>query len=490
MIFPFYCMIAMAVSTAAPNQTISTSINKSIQEDLVNFSIVQNIDEEREDLLAEELFDNRIPIQRFISPYDAAADMPHNIGEFTHASGNWLGSRDFLDAHGIEFSTTYTSDIAGNPLGGKIPGGFTYCDNFSFGCFVETEKLFGWHGGYFMLSALQRDGESLSRKNIHNQFTVQQVAGGQTFRWYELSYQQDFWKDRFSLKAGRIAALDDFEVSPLYWLYMNNAIDGNIQALPINGKMSVYPATSWGSRLKINLTSTSALRFGIYQQEIPSVNGLYWNFYSRNGIIMMGQYSWEPEFYKPADASLLGSQAGSAHKAAFRKEEKKAKGLPGHYFMGSYYSSWEYRQFNSTVTTPNAYGFYWHADQMVYRPNLFSDAGLVLWSACSLSPQQNLSLLPFEVNTGAVYTGLIPGRINDNTILGAAYGKMSSSFADAEQAAGEGTPTYELMLELGYRINLTQYVYFQPDLQYIVNPRGLGSIPNALVIGAQMGVIF
>ena len=38
MTFPFYCMIAMAVSTAAPNQTISTSINKSIQEDLVNFS--------------------------------------------------------------------------------------------------------------------------------------------------------------------------------------------------------------------------------------------------------------------------------------------------------------------------------------------------------------------------------------------------------------------------------------------------------------------
>lgn len=47
--------------------------------------------------------------QRFRSPYDAMANMPHDIREFEHASGNWLGFRDQFDSHGVEFSVTYTS---------------------------------------------------------------------------------------------------------------------------------------------------------------------------------------------------------------------------------------------------------------------------------------------------------------------------------------------------------------------------------------------
>lgn len=461
--------------------------------------------DESSDELEEELFDNRSPIQRFISPYNAPADIPHNVSEFSHASGNWLGGRDFLDAHGIQFSTTYTSDLAGNPIGGKIPGGFTYCDNFTFGCLVETEKLFGWHGGYFMISTLQRDGTSLSRRNIGNQFTVQQIAGEDAFRWYELSYQQDFLRDRLSLKFGRLGALDDFDASTIYWLYMNNAINGNIQALPVDGKMSVYPIPSWGARLKYHFTPTTNMRLGIYQQTTPSINNLTWNFYPSDGIILMAQCAWDPKFMNTSsfpwsisqsDAPLT-SQKKSSLSSTTKKKEKKSmaetvlqKKFPGHYYMGGYYSTWEYRQFNNTSYVPNAYGFYWHADQTLYRPNPITDAGLVLWSVCSFSPQQNISLLPFQVNAGAVYTGLIPGRVNDNSIFGVAYGKMSSVFASEQEDLGNSYRTYELMYELAYRINITQFFYVQPDLQWVIHPRGNESIPNALVVGSQIGVIF
>jgi porin len=30
----------------------------------------------------------------------------------------------------------------------------------------------------------------------------------------------------------------------------------------------------------------------------------------------------------------------------------------------------------------------------------------------------------------------------------------------------------------------------QPDIQWVINPGGTGNIPNALVLGAQMGVTF
>jgi len=158
-------------------------------EEYATFPSAADVDQS---LFMDDMFNPEDAGNRFISSYDAMANMPHTIMEFEHASGNWGGGRDFLDHHGIEFSLTYTSDMTGNPVGGKNPYGFTYCDNIALGCLIQTEKLFGWRDGYFMMSTLQRNGLSLSQKNIGNQFTVQQVFGGETFHWYELSYEQKF----------------------------------------------------------------------------------------------------------------------------------------------------------------------------------------------------------------------------------------------------------------------------------------------------------
>jgi porin len=37
---------------------------------------------------------------------------------------------------------------------------------------------------------------------------------------------------------------------------------------------------------------------------------------------------------------------------------------------------------------------------------------------------------------------------------------------------------------------LNRAILFQPDLQYIIRPGGTGQIPNALVLGAEVGVNF
>ena len=464
------------------------------------------VPDESEAGIMEELFNPREPVHQSMSPYNNAIPIvPPTVKQYTRLSGNWLGERDLLDTKGINFSTIYTANIAGNPVGGKTPGGFTYCDNFSFGCLIETEKLFGWHGGYLLMSALQRDGYSLSQKNIGNVFAVQQVAGGQTFKWYQLNYQQDFWKDLMSFKFGRMGIKDDFAYSPLYWLYMNNGIDGSVKALNLDGRLAGIPSAVWGARYKVDLSSTTALRLGVYQQtsnQLPgaSVNGLNWNFYSDDGAVMLAQYTWSPEFCKPTrlpdtattdDGKNVVTSSGKAVPSdkSFKApvDVSQLKGLPGHYFMGGYYSTWQYPYpgFHNTATVPNAYGLYWHADQMVYRPNPINDAGLVLWTAYAIDPQPDIALLPFQANGGAIYTGLIPGRLNDFTIFGFAYG----NFSDSYQAATTYR-TYELMYELGYRINFTKFAYFQPDLQWIINPNGTDSIPNALVLGAQMGLVF
>ena len=198
-----------------------------------------------------------------LSPYAALARIPHTVLEYEYASGSWLGSRKFLKERGIEASITYTSDSAGNPVGGKYHGVFTYCDNIAFSLLVDAKKLVRWEGGYFMISALQRDGVSLSQQNIKNLFTVQQVYGGsETFRFYEMYWEQRFRDERINFKTGRFVAADDFDSSPLYWLYMSRGIDGRPQSLAVDGRFSAPPNAVWASRLKLKLPESTILQAG------------------------------------------------------------------------------------------------------------------------------------------------------------------------------------------------------------------------------------
>ena len=448
--------------------------------------------------------------ERFWTPYEPArVGQPaasKNWFQADYATMNWWGLRDALSKDGLDISFNYTSDLAGNVTGGKSRG-FTYCDNFTLDLEFQSEPLFGYKGGTLSVIMLNRDGNSLSAQNIGNQFTVQQVYGGSTAIFYGLAYNQRFCDDKISFKFGRMAAGDDFASSPLYWLYMNNGIDGNPQSLPVNGKFTTYPWAVWGARLRALVTPDSEAMLGIYQvtpqASLPYMHGFNWTKNPGDGVMLIGQYGWAPEFFKPESSPLPPARGdGKSVSSSARSPQGDGKtfapladaevphGLPGHYWMGGYYSTWTYPQFGTSQGQPGAYGLYWHFDQMLYRLNPYKDTGLTAWSAFVLCPQQNTALIPFQYNGGLVYTGLIPCRPSDISIFGVAYGNFSSNYAQASQSTLGGYATYELVYELGYRINLTKFAYVQPDLQWVINPGGSGAVPNALVLGAQIGVTF
>ena len=104
--------------------------------------------------------------------------------------------------------------------------------------------------------------------------------------------------------------------------------------------------------------------------------------------------------------------------------------------------------------------------------------------------QQNIAKLPSQANGGAIYKGLIPTRDDDYTCFGIVYGKFSSNYASSISSGGGGYPSYELVFECNYKIQINKFAFFQPDLQWVVNPGRTGNIPNALIIGAQMGITF
>jgi porin len=98
--------------------------------------------------------------------------------------------------------------------------------------------------------------------------------------------------------------------------------------------------------------------------------------------------------------------------------------------------------------------------------------------------------MPFQITCGANYKGLFPGRDDDRTVFFATYGDFSSDYAAEQAAAGGAQSDYEMVLEVGHRFQLTSFAYIQPDVQYIVQPGGTGTISDAVVVGAQFGVSF
>ncbi|MDD5200768.1 MAG: carbohydrate porin [Terrimicrobiaceae bacterium] len=421
------------------------------------------------------------------------------------ASGDWWGMRNMLEQqNGVDFSFTYTNNIAGNPVGGKQRSA-TYTDNVGFGVELDLEKLAGWKGGILTVSGLNRSGQSLSQIAIGNQFTVQQVFGGQTAMYYALAFEQKLLDDKVDIKLGRFATGDDFASSPIYWLYMNNGIDGNPQALPVNTQFSAYPWAVWAARVRVQPTPEVNAMVGAYQVSTRvfdrAYHGVDWSIRPDDGVLLIAQAGWTPEFFKKSVPAPTDDQAakkadgksvadGKGEAKTFKETATVMKGLPGHYWFGAYYSPWQFAQFGATETTSNSYGFYWHADQMIYQESPGSDQGLTIWSAIVLSPQQNIAKLPFEVNGGLAYKGLIPSRDSDETVFGVVYGKFSSDYARATQAAGGGYPDYELVFEVGHRVQFNSWLYVQPNLQYVINPGGAHNIPNALVLGAQCSVTF
>jgi porin len=83
--------------------------------------------------------------------------------------------------------------------------------------------------------------------------------------FYALHLEQKLSDEKISIKIGRFATGDEFASSHIYWLYMNNGIDGNPQALPVNTQFSAYPWAVWGARVRVEPTPELNGMLGVYQ---------------------------------------------------------------------------------------------------------------------------------------------------------------------------------------------------------------------------------
>ena len=133
-----------------------------------------------------------------------------------HLFGDWFGRRPEWEESGFKPSATWLTNLAGNPVGGREPG-FTECENLGVDLLFDLEKSCDVCDTTFHVSMSQRSGTSLTNDYVGNTFSTQQVFGGETFKLAHVELQRYFCDRQADVKLGRIAANDDFMVSPYFW---------------------------------------------------------------------------------------------------------------------------------------------------------------------------------------------------------------------------------------------------------------------------------
>jgi len=455
-----FLLLVLAAANAASAQSTVAAVNRTE----VALTPLDGAAGETRTTVKPVLADSADSRQRFFNGPDA-----------DHLLGDWNGWRSSLNRLGIQFTGYWTGIASGNPIGGAKPGHVTTVDDTFIVANINLQRIAHWKHADMQMSFIDRGGRGLTNEYIGGQYNVQQCVGGQAPFFYQMFVEQSLADGKVQWKAGRLSASDDMNASPLYSLSLNNGIDGDIRNVLFDTQSSAYPFPTWGGYLHLNLSKTVAYKTALYQTTKgvfdSSTHGLDWAVHDGDGVITMHELVWSPTL-----------RAGKGD---------DAKELQGHYWLGSTYTPWKgFTPFLSTQKVGNSYGFYVHADQMIHRPYAGSKASVTLWTAAAYYPQQNIAIVPIQINVGLVDQGRFGHREDDKTIVNFIYGQFSRDYAQKIVAAGKGNPNHEMVVELAHRIQLARHTFFQPDLQFDIRPAGTGRIPTAVVPGAELGIVF
>jgi porin len=382
---------------------------------------------------------------------------------------------------GITINSRYNGEFAANPSGGERQGA-EFTGELSLGADFDLAKLVGLNGGSVQVLFTDRAGNSLVQKSINNSVSVQQIyGGGQTYQLTYFTYTQELFNNTVKIVVGRDSLQSHFDTATIYCQFQSNAVCGQPSETGnlVDDGSSYYPESTWGGTATFNVTPALYVKTGVYQ-DMPNFNedanhGFDWGGAGSNGAQIAGEVGYA----QTAPGALYPNQVDVGAVVD----------------RGSYSAPWY---------SPNKqYGradIYLQAERLVYQPVANSPQGLYLFAGAEIGLAGSSQSSNFSAEGGAVYQGVIPSRPLDDAAFMINETHYNNRFLDYEfndfRVADGGTQHGHndmIMMELNYTAQLVSWLNVTPNLQYVINPDGLGGVlpypvsnlPNAFVIGVQ-----
>lgn len=414
---------------------------------------------------------------------EGCEDSPPDFWERSTALGSFGEARNDLCRKGIELGGTHIAEFLDNPVGGLRQGG-KYQGRTEFDLDIDAEKLAGVTGLTAHASAFWIQGGRLSGKNIGNTMPVSNIEAVPGLRLYTLWMQQSLWDDAVNLRAGQLAADDEFAASAVSALFINGTfgwptmISANV---PSGGP--AYPLAAPGVRLKLGADDRLSWKTAVFAAD-PG-----------------GRPNGHDAQYRDKDGTLFSLSRGTfiITEAAYSiNQGKDDGGLAGTYKLGGWYNGQRFADLRwdeaglslaDPATTGTSkplrgnWGIYGIIDQMLLREQAGSDQGLSAFLRVGAGPADR-SPVAYYADAGLAYKGLLASRAEDTLGFAIAYAPVSDNLRaldrDTRTLGGQAAypvRDHEMVFELSYQAILTPWWTVQPDIQYILHPGG--SIPNA-----------
>jgi porin len=386
----------------------------------------------------------------------------------TSLSGDWNGGRNWLRERGIDFSVEWISDGFDNLHGGVEQKG-AYIQNINFASSVDAGKMFGWDGGSMFVHVLSNNGGGLNRY-VGDVQGVSNIEAYPTTKLYQAWVQQDLMHGNVSLLLGLYDLNTEFYATGTSGLFLNSShgIGKDFSQSGVGGP-SIYPNTSTGLRVRV-------LPYGSFYIQAVVLDGVPGD---PNNPDVMKIYFTQDE------GALITTEAGYS----FGNDAGSAEGL-----LKVAFGFWKYTsQFdrldavdenNETLHSSSNWGTYAIAEKSIYSEPVVNGQGINCFVKLGYA---NSAINQFDYNlcAGLVYTGIIPGRDDDQ--LGAGIAHLHNG-AEYIGSMNQIVFNSETTLELIYKVQIAPWLMVQPDIQYVVHPGTDVQISNAFVVGSRFGL--
>jgi porin len=387
---------------------------------------------------------------------------------------DWFGYGKRLQNVGVVLGADEVFDVLGNPWGGERQGAIVE-GRFEVFANLDLDQAIDWTGATVHANAYEIHGQGLSSSDIGNLLTVSNIEARPSARLFALWLQQELWDKRLSIRAGQIAADDEFFISQYATVFINSTFGWPaILGINLPSGGPAYPLATPGVRVKAALTSALTVTFAAFNGDpAPSGQG------SPQQLDPSGT-----AFRVNGDQFYISELAQNFNLGAEEHALPRTLKLGGWYHSGVF-SDQRYDTTGLSLANPLStgipalhrgdFGGYAVVDQALWRPTGTSDRGLSAFARLGGDPS-NRNLVEFHADAGLSYTGLIPGRESDVVGIGAAYERISDSQQNLgrDQRAFSGVdvplPDFESALEICYQAQVAPWWTVQPDAQLIFHP--------------------
>jgi porin len=379
---------------------------------------------------------------------------------------NWFGLGEKLEENGISVGLGMTHVHQYNLHDGADPGSGAYSGSYDLEIEADMERLAGLDGGtLFMLAeGSWGEGDGLDADSVGSLFGINDDFGGDRgMDITELWYEQHFYEDRLRIRTGKIDLTGGFEYRGCPVAFDGNMYANDETAQFLNSSLVNNPAIPFPD---------NGLGIMVFLQ---AADGWYVALGAADAEADARETGFNTTFDGDTDSFLIAETGivPMLHSGRGR--------LPGSYRLGIWNARIEKDYLEDNHSKRDDTGFYFSADQMIWRENSEDSQGMGLFTRVGWADEK-VNEIEFSGSVGLQYKGIIPDRDNDVLGFGIAHGTLSDDAAF--------NSSLEQVYEAYYNVEISPWLHITPDLQMIKDPGGDSDAGDAFVAGVRVQMDF